>query len=356
MSIPQAIKNSTVAAHESNTASAQGNTNLSIAESSKQQTDLLFGLIHVGPKLLWQFIESTREDVQMIRTLSNSAPFAQDAGELLGSILRLLHSMKGNAALLDLTVYTEYVHRLEDEALGLKARAEHLCEEDFTIITDNTLALEQELAHTAELLQDLVQVQSSMTKESSITQAFITSLEQLVEELSLIYNSKIRLQYTQLNLDNLPEPYSELAVDVLLQLVRNAVVYGIESRPERQRLGKPYSGSLYLCSDRLADGYRLTVQDDGRGLDLERVKKIALKSGLLDVDDANPISDAELAAMIFQPGFSTAENSTTAAGRGVGMDLVQQRVEQYNGEIQLTFTQGQGCRFDMLLPDLRMVG
>jgi chemosensory pili system protein ChpA (sensor histidine kinase/response regulator) len=142
----------------------------------------------------------------------------------------------------------------------------------------------------------------------------------------------------------------EQIVDPLLHLVQNAVGHGIESADERRALGKPPVGAVTLSAAHQGGAVVLEVADDGRGIDPDLVRRRAVARGFVPADTAAALSDREALELIFLPGFSTATSVTTAAGRGVGMDVVRTNVRRLNGEIDVTSTVGEGTRFTLRLP------
>jgi chemosensory pili system protein ChpA (sensor histidine kinase/response regulator) len=131
-------------------------------------------------------------------------------------------------------------------------------------------------------------------------------------------------------------------------LLRNAVAHGIEPAAQRLAAGKPESGTITISAVQVGNEVAVEVRDDGAGLDLARIRARALERGLLAAD-ATP-SDAEVAQLIFLPGFSTADAVTGLAGRGVGMDVVRAEVMAMGGRVQTDARPGHGTAFRLLLP------
>ena len=142
----------------------------------------------------------------------------------------------------------------------------------------------------------------------------------------------------------------EQVVDPLLHLVQNAVVHGIETSDERRARGKPAVGTVTLSASHRGAFVVLEVADDGRGIDAERLRNRAVTLGFVGADAAPTMSDRDALELIFRPGFSTAAEVTTAAGRGVGMDVVRTNVGRLNGEIDVQTELGTGTRFTLRLP------
>jgi len=136
--------------------------------------------------------------------------------------------------------------------------------------------------------------------------------------------------------------------DPLMHLVRNAVDHGIEPPHDRRAAGKPEVGRITLSAYQQGGAICIEIQDDGRGLERERIWRKAVDAGLVGRDDA--LSEDQVLALIFQPGFSTAEHVTELSGRGVGMDVVKRNVEALGGSISIVSVPGRGTTFRIKLP------
>lgn len=141
----------------------------------------------------------------------------------------------------------------------------------------------------------------------------------------------------------------ELA-DPLTHLIRNSVDHGLESVSEREAARKPAQGTVRL--EAFHDGGQVCIRigDDGRGLDVTRIKAKAVRMGLISEAQAAKLSNAESHQLIFLPGFSTAAQVTNISGRGVGMDIVRSKVLELKGQIDIASLPGQGCAFTIRLP------
>lgn len=142
----------------------------------------------------------------------------------------------------------------------------------------------------------------------------------------------------------------EALADPLVHLVRNSVDHGIELPDIRQKAGKPRTGSVKLAAAQAGDHILLTIQDDGAGMDPEKLKSIAIKRGILDTDAAARMSDTDAFNLIFAPGFSTKEQISDISGRGVGMDVVKTKISQLNGTVHIHSKLGQGTLLEIKVP------
>ncbi|MGI0488254.1 hybrid sensor histidine kinase/response regulator [Pantanalinema rosaneae CENA516] len=137
--------------------------------------------------------------------------------------------------------------------------------------------------------------------------------------------------------------------DPLMHILRNAVDHGIEPPQERQRQGKPSTATIQLRGYQTPTHVVIEVSDDGRGLDLEKIKQTALKRGICSEEDLATMSTSQIQTLIFAPGFSTRTLVTEVSGRGVGLDVVQTHVDRLKGAIQVESLPGQGCTIRLQL-------
>jgi chemosensory pili system protein ChpA (sensor histidine kinase/response regulator) len=138
--------------------------------------------------------------------------------------------------------------------------------------------------------------------------------------------------------------------DPLVHLVRNSVAHGIELPDGRSQAGKPETGRVTLRAYHRGNHIYVEVEDDGRGIDYERVKQSAVERGIVSQETADRLTERELREMLFHPGFSTAATKTELAGRGVGLDVVRSNLNQLNGEIDIQSTPSVGTKFILRVP------
>jgi two-component system chemotaxis sensor kinase CheA len=143
-------------------------------------------------------------------------------------------------------------------------------------------------------------------------------------------------------LDALSEP--------LMHIVRNAVDHGIEHADERLAAGKPARGTIYLNAFHQATQVIIEIRDDGRGIDIARLRSQAVQKGILKREDAERLPDGEIVNLIFEPGFSTAAEVTEVSGRGVGMDVVRTVLDRLKGTVRVTTQKGQGTTIQLIAP------
>ncbi|WXF86013.1 chemotaxis protein CheA [Pseudomonas syringae pv. atrofaciens] len=171
----------------------------------------------------------------------------------------------------------------------------------------------------------------------------------LVRDLARQLKKEINLELVGEETD-LDKNLVEALADPLVHLVRNAVDHGIETPEEREATGKSRGGRVILSAEQEGDHILLSISDDGKGMDPNVLRSIAVKRGVMDKDAADRLSDTDCYNLIFAPGFSTKTEISDVSGRGVGMDVVKTKISQLNGSINIYSTKGQGSKIVIKVP------
>lgn len=136
----------------------------------------------------------------------------------------------------------------------------------------------------------------------------------------------------------------------LIHILRNAIDHGIEMPDVRERNLKPRVGKIYISARHINNKLVIEIQDDGCGVNIEKIKEKALSQGLLTADEINSLPDEQIMNIIFWPGFSTAETITDISGRGIGLDVVQTKINKLNGKVNMTSVLSKGAKVKIELP------
>jgi two-component system chemotaxis sensor kinase CheA len=205
-------------------------------------------------------------------------------------------------------------------------------------------------------LQRNVAQLSRITKELQSTamalrmipiKATFQKMERLVRDLSRDFGKKVSF-VTSGEDTELDRTVVEEMGDPLVHMVRNALDHGLESSAERVAKGKPETSSLHLRAYHQGGSIVIELQDDGKGIDADRIFRKAVEKGIIPA--GTPLSRDEMLALIFAPGLSTAEKVTSVSGRGVGMDVVKRNIQNLRGKIEITSEWGRGSTFKIKLP------
>jgi len=171
----------------------------------------------------------------------------------------------------------------------------------------------------------------------------------LVRDLARQLKKEINLELVGEETD-LDKNLVEALADPLVHLVRNSVDHGIEEPADREAMGKSRSGRVILSAEQEGDHILLSISDDGKGMDADVLRSIAVKKGLMDKDAADRLSETDCFNLIFAPGFSTKTEISDVSGRGVGMDVVKTKIAQLNGTINIYSTKGKGSKIVIKVP------
>ena len=171
----------------------------------------------------------------------------------------------------------------------------------------------------------------------------------VVRDLGLALGKQVRVE-TEGDDTELDRSIIEAIKDPLMHLVRNAVDHGIEPAVEREAAGKPAEGVVEIRASHEGGQVTIVMRDDGRGIDLERVRAKAVERGLLTAAQAKRAPQRDVVDLIFQPGFSTAEQVTNLSGRGVGMDVVKTNIGRIGGSVEVTTKAGAGTTYTLKIP------
>ena len=200
------------------------------------------------------------------------------------------------------------------------------------------------LSFVADELQG-ASLRTRMIPIDNVFRRFPRVVRDLAHQLGKEVNLEIHGEETELD-----KTVVEQMADPLVHLVRNSLDHGLEMPEEREAQGKPRTGTVTLDAAQKGDHIVITVSDDGRGIDAERVGKKILERGLVTQERLRTLSPHDILEFIFAPGFSTAETISNVSGRGVGLDVVRTNLKQLNGSVSVRTELGAGTVFTLQLP------
>jgi two-component system chemotaxis sensor kinase CheA len=206
-------------------------------------------------------------------------------------------------------------------------------------------SLFRNVAHQGKIIRDLQELSMSM-RMVPISGVF-QKMARLVRDLSRKAGKKVDFLMSGEDTE-LDRTIVDKIADPLVHMVRNSVDHGIESAEDRKRSGKNMTGRIQLSAFHQAGNIVIEIEDDGKGLDKDRILKKAISNGI--VSEGQSLSDEEIFKLIFHAGLSTARKVTSVSGRGVGMDVVRKNIESLRGKIDISSTVGEGTVFTIRLP------
>jgi two-component system, chemotaxis family, sensor kinase CheA len=330
-------------------------------ENANAQVDMMVGMLHVDSLQLGSFLDTTETGLQLINAILKE-PARTDAEfrKKLGGLFRELHSIKGEASALNLMSIANRVHSLEDMVSELKKKAE-LSGNDFlpmVLKLDDLLAHLRGVREMATRLSALKEpgaaaaqgtpARTKPTQGGQSGEDISPTLQALAEKLAKDHRKAFKL--TVSGLADVPATYLATVKDCVIQMLRNSAVHGIEPSDARRAQAKSDVGAVRVDFRRAGDGYELVFEDDGAGISPQMLKDAAVRKNIITADEAASMDTRAAMALIFRPGFSTQDEVTMDAGRGVGMDVVARTVYGMGGKIGVSTNPGRFTRFKIVLP------
>ena len=264
-----------------------------------------------------------------------------DARRMLGRVLRSWRAMKAHVRPLRAGLGSGARFGLDKSTEALGAQLAHL-QQRLTVLGREVTGLEAQATATTLALEDGIQELRLMALEPFL-ELFRPSVREACETAGC--RAQLLVEARGSEVDRLV--LLQLR-DPLLHLVRNAVAHGIEPPNERLQAGKPEVGTVLLDATTEGSRTRIRVSDDGRGVDVARVRAKALEAGLLQAGET--VDEARLLDLLLHPGLSSKDSVDTLAGRGIGMNVVGDVVRSLDGELRLENRPGEGCTFELDVP------
>ena len=307
-------------------------------EAQEQEMKNMFEVIQVDPMVFRDFIEDTEAAFNYINSILKDKTLTER--QVVTKFFENVHSIKANALILGLETFGNRLHALEDEIKVAAAK------KDVTVQDTLSLAVKLELLmQNKDSYLSMVKKVEAFKSSHQVDAVFVHSLSKAVEKLATETKKKVELSAEQVDRDILESELRKPIKDVLFQCVRNSIYHGIETPEERARKRKKPRGLLTVSLKKVDNTAVLSFSDDGRGFDWEKIRQKYREAN----PDAKDASNATLLSAVFTPGFSTAESTTTVAGRGFGLSLVKTLVKENGGTIKVASTES-GLAFTFTFP------
>ncbi len=339
------------------------------ADSDAQATALL-DLLKVDPAQLDAFINSADIGVRKANAMLGSpGKDAQTLRTKVDGVFREMHALKGEAMALGLGTFGRHVHAIEDLLAALRQR-DDLSGNEFVPIVVKLGELMDYRTQLIDLKNRVSQFRAPEPRSApqddnniGVDTDVISTLEAGLRPPSLLPNllktltetvasdCKRSVQLLTTGLEMVPAPYAVRVRDICVQMIRNAIVHGVEESAERLSSAKPATATIKVSfAGDEPEHYVLRVEDDGRGLNYEEILDRALTSGLIRPDQAATMKPESVFKLILEPGFSTADSVSVHAGRGVGLNMVSESLRECEGRLSIATKPGVYTRFIMRLP------
>ena len=317
---------------------------------SKKQMEWMLSILHVEPQLIKEFMEGVQLELNYIDSVLREGTTNNDFHQALEKIYRSMHIIKGNAALIDMKFFVEKAHEFEENINHIFEK-KNISGSDFVPLVMMLKEIRSILKELAKLVERLSKIHMNFRpKRTYENKLFISSIQNLVKTLSTDLKKEIELVHNDFEVGIIPYRYRLTTRQILIQMIRNSVYHGIESIDQRKKAGKNPVGRIEISSFKENGSFGFRLFDDGRGIQLRKLREKAKKSGQWSDAEIKNWTDKQTIWTIFQSGISTLDSANLVAGRGVGMDLVKEKIDNAGGTITVNTEEGQNCEFIVTIP------
>lgn len=354
------------------------------------QIEMLTTILNVNPKIINEFIDNTQMHIEkMNNILKNPGSSQYELEGKLKAIYREMHSLKGEASALKLHSFTKIASDAEDKLHALQNQGQ-LSGNDFlplAVHLDDLLSLSNTIATLGERINrsapaptakgvDDNATQNGMPKtvvtenqasnpsigsidtgggqnidlDNKATDDQLSFYKAFAKDIAARQGKQVELKSNTLMQADIPAHLAKPIKEISIQLLRNAVVHGIEAPSVRHSTGKAAVGTIDLELKDNGSDFMLMVQDDGQGIDYDSIRAKLSKEGRFSTEEASQLSQSDLLKQLFSSGFSTKEHADEDGGRGVGLDIIKAKVKDYDGKLNVNSEFGQMTRFVITLP------
>ncbi|MBQ9724860.1 MAG: Hpt domain-containing protein [Neisseriaceae bacterium] len=321
-------------------------------EQNDRQIEMLGTILAAEPTMLDNFIKTTKRRINDINSALRRPERGQAAlQEKAKLIFREAHSMKGEASALKLASFVSQCESFENKIKELQSNP-RLTGNDFlglTVMLDEIMSLSDVVANLNDRITGgRTSSGGTVAAPSNVMKKYFNSFAADIAERN---GKKVALDCQGMDDGMLSGSLQDTIKDIAVQMLRNAIVHGIEDPLDRKRDGKPEAGNVQLLLTRRPGNMaELLVEDDGSGIHFDKIRQRLVEKGTCTEDEAREMQKRELIMHLFDSGLSTAEEGNQDAGRGVGMDIVRERIAEIKGKLKIASEEGQYTRFTVTFP------
>lgn len=343
---------------------------------TNEQIQMISTILNTDARIMSDFIRHTRKRlIKINNTLKNPRATSAVLSEKLRTIFREVHSLKGEASAIDMGAITNMATDFEADIKQLQGRPQIEGDDFLSLIVhlDNILNIIDSVDELNQRIQgnpvvqkatsvsgntppeasnmhdnDSHHIQTKPQEDPSkhFFQKYVASLAQRNQKQAQLQPSGLAC------LRDNPSLHTEIH-DIVIQLLGNALVHGIETPSERLSAGKPAQGTIWLNFKDTPDALYIVVKDDGSGINYDTIRQKAVRTAGLSQYQASALTQNQLISLMFSHGFSTQDNATEDAGQGVGLDIIRDLLKTLQGKIKVNTKQGEFTQFSVALPKQR---
>lgn len=323
-------------------------------EQNDMQIEMLATILNVQPKIINEFIGNTKVHIEkMNNILKNPGSSQFELESKLKLIYREMHSLKGEASTLKLHSFTKIASDAEDKLHALQNQSK-LSGNDFLALTvnlDELLSLSNTIEALGERINQVAPASSSGNeKQGAVDNSTDSVYQEFVADMAQRQGKQVNLNTKGFTESLIPKNLLTAVKEINIQLLRNAVVHGIESPSDRLISNKAEMGQIELSVEAHENNLFISLKDDGQGINYDAIRQILLAGGMHTPESVAKLTQEDLLKILFSSGFSTRSESDEDGGRGVGLDIIKDRVNALDGEIEINSDAGKMTQFVIKLP------
>ena len=316
----------------------------------KEESEQVLSILKIDPPVLRGFIHNSKKTLTAISEKYEHHT-GEDYTQLLDYTFETIHNLKGNAVIIGLKLMGVKFHEIEESITKLKGRKSTA--KDFLTILYEMDESDRMLTDMADMLKKVANIYRKLPPEGQTVSNImvIDSLEKGVASISTDLGKEVDFVFKNEQDVVIPEVYINSFKDVMIQLIKNSISHGIESPNVRMEAGKMLRGTISLELDQSAENDILVkYKDDGKGLNLAEIKEKAVVRNILTDSEAEKLKEKDIVSVIFKSGFSIADKADHYSGRGQGLNLVKNLIDEMNGTFDVNFKDGQYFELTIKLP------
>ena len=353
------------------------------------QIEMLTTILNVNPKIINEFIANTQAHIEkMNNILKNPGSSQYELEGKLKSIYREMHSLKGEASALKLHSFTKIASDAEDKLYALQNQGQ-LSGNDFlplAVNLDELLSLANTISTLGERINRSAPASAPLKDDISANQTSVNIVttdqttgsivsdvtdsqsaqdtildradadqlsfyQSFAKDIAARQGKQIQLNSSSVASIEIPDRLNKTVKEISIQLLRNAVVHGVETPSERLSSGKPALGAIDLEMQNSDQQFVITIQDDGQGINYDSIRARLVTLGRYSDEEVRQFDQSQLLKELFSSGFSTKESADEDGGRGVGLDIIKAQVEEHDGTLNVDSELGKMTRFVITLPN-----
>lgn len=322
-------------------------------EQEKREMEMLNTIVHTDSTILANFIQMTKQRLGEINAVLKSPETGQvELKTKINYIGRSVHGIKGESSALRLARMVDICEIIED-TLSFLRKQNNLGGQDFlglVVLIEDLHRLIDILDNYSDRLNNGTSSNHGADNATQVMQARIEHLQQFVNDIAEREGKHVKLNIQGFEQAEFSDKTWQKIQDILLQILRNSVVHGIESPIIRTQRHKPETGYLRIVLTNENGQFQLLAEDDGNGIDFDAIRKKAVSNNEYTQAQANTLSKNDLLALMMSDGFSTIDQATEDAGKGIGMGIVKDSIHQLHGRMNVNSSPEQYTRFTFTFP------